>query len=250
MTINLKERDDSYFEGLAEMLNVDPKLVQFISENINLFAMRRHISQNYAYYDLFKRVINVPGSVAEFGVFWGNGLFNWLNLMETFLPLDRGRKVFGFDDFQGYNRELGFEDTKGVDYIENIRGNFGLDSDRIIRLTQIKNSDNIIPFDERCILYNGNIFDTFSEFENENPGVRLSLVVADLNLRKPTKFVIEKSWKLMAPGAIMIFRGYGSKPWEGESAAVDEFIAENKIRKLETIPYNNTPGAFIIKGEE
>ena len=34
------------------------------------------------------------------------------------------------------------------------------------------------------------------------------------------------------------------------SYAVDEFIAENKIRKLETIPYNNTSGAFIIKVEE
>ena len=41
MTINLKERDNLYFEGLAEMLNVDPKLVQFISENINSFAMRK-----------------------------------------------------------------------------------------------------------------------------------------------------------------------------------------------------------------
>lgn len=250
MAVNLNERDDAYFKQLAEIFGVEPELIRLLSENTNVFAMRRHTTQNYAYYDLFKRIINVPGCIAEFGVFWGNGLFNWLNLMETFLPLDRGRKVFGFDDFKGYQRPIDITDRKGVDYIEKIRGGFSLDHEKITQFVEIKNSDNIIPYDKRCILYNGNVFDTFSKFEIDNPGVRLSLVVADLNLREPTKFVIENSWELMPPGGIMVFRGYGSKPWEGESAAVDEFIKEKNIKKLETIPYNNTPGAFITKGVE
>ena len=241
-------RDSLFFDKLGEILDIDPQKVKFISENFNSFTMRRHTNQNYAYYDIFKKIENVPGSIAEFGVYWGNGMFNWLGLMETFLPLDRGRKVFGFDDFKGYKRQLELNDEKGVEYIKHLRGDFTVDISLIETLVEIKNSDNLVPNDKRCIIYNGDVTETFQQFEIENPGVRLSLALVDVNLQSPTKFIIDNCWRLMPPGGIMVFRGYGSKPWEGEAVAVDEFLDEQAINKLETITYNNTPGAFITKG--
>ncbi|MDA8760487.1 TylF/MycF family methyltransferase [Amylibacter sp.] len=245
--MDLKIRDEAFFENLSKIVNVDTDKLRFISENINCFTMRRHVNQNIAYYEIFKEVINVPGSIAEFGVYWGNSLFSWLNLLETFVPLDRGRKVFGFDDFNGYLRDKEDIDKVGVSYISEIRGNFVVDEGDVRDIIGIKNSDNVIPYDERCILYAGNITETINQFKAEQTGVRLCLANIDLNLKKPTKYTLENIWQLIVPGGIIIFRGYGSKPWEGESAAVDEFLKTKGLTDLRTISFNNTPGAYVKK---
>lgn len=69
----------------------------------------------------------------------------------------------------------------------------------------------------------------------------------DVNLEKPTKVILDNAWDLLVPNGIMIFNGYGSAPWEGESKAVDKFMAKNKINQLYTVPVNNVPGAYIKK---
>tara|TARA_E500000178_G_C16758137_1_gene633477 strand:+ start:268 stop:606 length:339 start_codon:yes stop_codon:yes gene_type:complete len=104
MTDLIKKRDDEYWTQISHLVEENNIDLKFISENICSFSMRRHTNQIIAYYDIFSKIINSPGSILEFGVFYGNGLFTWLNLLETFVSTDRGRKVYGFDDFKGYNR--------------------------------------------------------------------------------------------------------------------------------------------------
>ena len=241
------ERDKQYFEMLSRILDIPSHKLKFLSENIRTFTMRRHMNRHIAYYEIFKQVIDLPGSIAEFGVFWGNSLFGWLDLLETFVPLDRGRKVYGFDHFKGYSTGLSNLDIDGVQKIHAIRGQFTLDQATVELLVGAKNSDNLIPDDQRCIVYSGEISETFNDFKVENPGVRFALINLDVNLEKPTKFILDNAWDLLVPNGIMIFNGYGSAPWEGESKAVDKFMAKNKINQLYTVPFNNVPGAYIKK---
>jgi len=240
------KRDKQYWADLESIVQTNAIDLQFISENMQVFMMRRHINQTLAYYELFKKVQHLPGSIAEFGVFFGNGLFTWLNLLETFLPHDRGRKVYGFDDMKGYERPVSVFEEDAVDYITNRRGSFQINNECLSSLISLHNSDNLVPFDKRAILYDGDVADTILSFKEENPGVRFSLVNLDLNLYEPTKFVLENIWHLVTKGGLVIFRGYGSKPWEGESRVVDEFV-HGKDLDLNTIEFNNTPGCFIHK---
>ena len=242
----INERDKQFWNEIEKVLKENGLSIKFISENISSFTMRRHTTQLFAYYEIFKRVEFLPGSILEFGVFYGNGLFTWLNLLETFVPSDRGRKVFGFDDMKGYKRELNQSDIEGVQYIENLRGDYELDKKIIEKLVATHNSDNLVPYDERCIVFDGDVAKTFNKFRMQNPGVRICLANIDLNLYEPTKFILENIWDILVKGGIAIFRGYGSKPWEGESLAVDEFFKDRDCI-FETIKFNNTPGCFVVK---
>ena len=56
-------------------------------------------------YELFKKTLDVPGSIAECGVFKGSGWFYWLKLLSIFAPGER-KFVYGFDTFKGFSKDL------------------------------------------------------------------------------------------------------------------------------------------------
>ena len=242
----IAKRDEKFWKEITQIIEQEELDFKFISENLNAFMMRRHSNQIIAYYELFKRIIEVPGSILEFGVYYGNGLFTWLNLLETFVSTDRGRKIFGFDDMAGYNRPITKTDTDAVGYIKGVRGDFQLRKKTLDKLINLHNSDNLIPNDNRCILIDGDVTETFTKFREKNPGVRACLANIDLNLYEPTKYILENVWEIVVKGGLVVFRGYGSKPWEGESLAVDNFF-QNRNCSFETIHFNNTPGCVVKK---
>ncbi|KZR70345.1 TylF/MycF/NovP-related O-methyltransferase [Prochlorococcus sp. MIT 1303] len=242
-------RDAHYWREMNQVFSENDLNLKFISKNSPVFTMRRHLAQYLAYYELFKRVVDLPGSIAEFGVFWGSGLFTWLDLMELFLPTDRGRKIFGFDDFKGYRkRSISEIDLHGVEFIEKVSSTFNTPTDAIKKLIRIKNSDNLVPNDPRVVLYEGDIEASWNKFIKENSGVRFSLINIDFNLYLATQYVLEKAVPLVVPGGVIILRGYGVKPWEGESRAVDEFLSKHPSQfRMKNIRFNNTPNAYLVK---
>mgnify|MGYP001368771927 CR=1 FL=1 len=48
--------------------------------------------------ELYKKIINLPGIIAEFGVYKANSLIRWLSLREIFENAS-SRKIIGFDAF-------------------------------------------------------------------------------------------------------------------------------------------------------
>ena len=72
-------------------------------------------------------------------------------------------------------------------------GQFTLDQATVELLVGAENSDNLIPDDQRCVVYSGEISETFNDFKIENPGVRFALMNLDLNLEKPTKFILDNA---------------------------------------------------------
>jgi hypothetical protein len=53
---------------------------------------------------IFERVLTVPGSIVECGVFSGGGLMTWAALSAILEPLNHLRRVIGFDTFAGFVR--------------------------------------------------------------------------------------------------------------------------------------------------
>jgi hypothetical protein len=58
--------------------------------------------------------------------------------------------------------------------------------------------------------------------------------------------VIEELWNLMPAGAVMAFDEYAKPAWQGESLAVDEFLA-GKHQTLKKFSWNSSPGAYLVK---
>jgi hypothetical protein len=53
----------------------------------------------WARYELFQRVVDLPGDIVECGVLNGGGVLYWARLLQVFNPLSQ-RKVIGFDTFE------------------------------------------------------------------------------------------------------------------------------------------------------
>ena len=84
----------------------------------------------------------------------------------------------------------------------------------------------------------------------ENPGLRIALLYCDLDLYGPTKFCLEHFYPLVVNGGIVCFDEYGLIPWEGESRAVDEFLAEHRLSpRLRRFPFSPSPCGYFVKGE-
>lgn len=243
---NIACRDENYFADLQELIDRHKIDLKTLLTHYIAFIRRRDLPRLLAYYELFKLIKDLPGSIAEVGVFIGNGVFTWAKLMETFFPGVRGRKVFGFDNFSGYTQEVEACDVEPVEYVRKIIGNFEVDFDLVQNLERLTNLDSLIPGVQRVKIYNGDLEQIFSTFTGENYGVRLSALIVDVNLYRPTKLALEKLYPLVTKGGIVVFPGYGVKPWEGESRAVDEFLSD-KNGTLKGFDFANYPCAYFVK---
>ena len=67
-----------------------------------------------ARYELFRLSLEVPGDIAECGVFKGSGLYTWVKFMHIFKPNNEYR-VIGFDFFDSdRNTEFQFSEDQEV----------------------------------------------------------------------------------------------------------------------------------------
>src|SRR5262245_37640187 len=71
-------------------------------KNFAVLARRQALKRFLAHVELFKMTLDVPGDIAEFGVFRGLGLFTWANLLESYCIGDRTKVVYGFDNWRGF----------------------------------------------------------------------------------------------------------------------------------------------------
>jgi hypothetical protein len=69
----------------------------------------------------------------------------------------------------------------------------------------------------------------------------------DLNLYAPTQYVLSELYDRVIPGGIVALRGYGVRPWEGESRAVDEFLKQNKITEVSKFSFSPYPAIYFFK---
>ncbi len=212
---------------------------------------RQNLKRFLAHAELFKLTLDVPGDIAEVGVFRGLGLMTWANLLESYCVGDRTKMVYGFDNWQGFT-ELAPEDGAKVGEVQKHVGGFspGQYKEELEAAIAIFDADRFIPWKPRVKLIEGHVEETAGRFVTENPGVRFSLVHLDCDLYKPTKAAIEAFWPRLSRGGVMIFDEYSIKDWPGETQAVDEYFAgipaseRPRIRKL---PWTNAPAGYVVK---
>ena len=213
-----------------------------------VLARRQWLKRFLAHVELFKQTLDVPGDIAELGVFRGLGLMTWANLLEAYCIGDRTKVVWGFDNWKGFT---GFEpeDGKETKVAHKVLGGFNPEPfyRELNDAIEIYDSDRFVPWKKRVHLVNGNIEETVATFTKENPGVRFSLIHFDCDLYAPTKAALDALWPLVSRGGVVMFDEYGIHDWPGETKAVDEFLEQYPRVKLKTFNWTNTPAAYIVK---
>ncbi|MBV9576465.1 MAG: class I SAM-dependent methyltransferase [Gammaproteobacteria bacterium] len=249
------------FDGLKKT-GIDSSIEDYLEEHIKKYnispletlkffpvlARRQWLKRFLAHVELFKLTLDVPGDIAELGVFRGLGLMTWANLLEAYCIGDRTKVVWGFDNWQGFT-DFSPEDGQEVKNANKVVGGFNPEPfyNELNSAIEIYDMDRFVSWKKRIHLVNGNIEETVNHFTQENPGVRFSLIHFDCDLYKPTKAALDIFWPLVSRGGVVMFDEYGIHDWPGETKAVDEFLERNPDVKLKTFTWTNTPAAYLIK---
>ena len=103
-----------------------------------VLARRQALKRFLAHVELFKLTLDIPGDIAELGVFRGLGLFTWANLLEAYCIGDRTKVVFGFDNWTGFS---GLSPQDGIQDGHTGKVAGGIQSEPLFRRTEVRDPD-------------------------------------------------------------------------------------------------------------
>jgi len=202
------------------------------------FATRQAIGKFLARYEIFKKILNVNGSVIECGVLHGGGLLTYAKLSSILEPVNHPRKIIGFDTFEGFP-SIHEKDTKQgtSSYFKKgaLKGSSIRDVEEAIKLYDQNRPISHIP---KIELVKGDITKTAPNYLKDNPHLVVSMLYLDLDLYEPTKIALETFVPRMPKGAIIVFDQLNAKMFPGETDAVDEVLGIKNI-KIERFTFDS-----------
>lgn len=204
--------------------------------NFYLSCEVARISKLIAHYELYKMVMDIPGSIVECGVFKGVSLARFSMFRELF-ESPYSKKIIGFDTFHQFP-ETEFEDDKG--FRDRCVSAAGEESISVEQLTGVLKRKDIFRNIE---LVEGDITRTVPDYIASHPELKISLLNLDVDIYEPSVIILEHLYSRIVRGGVLVLDDYGTFP--GETKAVDDFIKGHKIR-IRKFPYCTTP-SYIIK---
>ena len=218
--------------------------------NFPVFTPRFNLARFLAHYELFKRVMELPGVIIDLGVYRGASTFTWAKLCEIFCPTDVRKKVYGFDTFTGFE-SLSQEDSPAPSSQDARPGGYfgGASIEEDLELAQqAMNQDKHLRHLNRIEFIKGDVMKTVPEFvASQGNGLRVALLNLDLDLYEPTRVSLEHFVPKMVRGGIIILDEYAVAPWGGESKAVDEYFVRTygKRALIKKLTWHSNPSGYI-----
>lgn len=217
-------------------------------ESFTKFTSRQALTKFICRYELFKKQLDINGSIVEVGVHRGQSLMAWAHLSSILEPVNYLRKIIGFDTFEGFVA-LHENDTKGISEHLHSGGfaaeeNAEADLREAIRLFDKNRLMNHIP---KVELVRGDVSRTLPSYLKENQQLIVSLLHLDADLYTPTSDTLKLILPRMPKGGIIVFDELNMKLFPGETIAMLESLRINEY-KLQRFNFA-TSMSYIVIGE-
>jgi hypothetical protein len=200
----------------------------------SLVYMKRQVLSRVLYLDqLYRKIIDVPGVICEFGVHWGATMATLCNLRGMHEPFNHSRRIHGFDTFSG------FVDVDAADGGFSSEGDYSTSAGYEAQLAQILDlHESFSPVSQiqKYELIKGDVSATLPVWLEENPHAIVSMAIFDMDIYKPTKAALEMILPRLVKGSILVFDELSCPHFPGETRAVDEVLGLNNIR-LKRFPH-------------
>ena len=206
-----------------------PRLGQSPNWNFHQTAFLR--SQSLArliyYYELYQKVLAVPGVICEFGVQWGASLCALIGLRGMLEPFNSSRMIYGFDTFEGFTqlheKDGGFSVKGDYSTTENYY-------EVLEEIIQLQESFSPNPHIKKFELVKGDASDTLPQWLETNPHAVVAMAVLDMDVYTPTRDVLQGILPRLVKGSILVFDELNARNFPGETRAVDDVIGLNRLR--------------------
>lgn len=220
------------------MINQFDETKDFFYENgFYLTSKPYRMGNILAHYELYKKILDIPGGVLEAGVFKGGSLSQWATFREL-LENENSRKIVGFDMFGAFpdSKTVKSDETFIKKWNNQFSGEFVTKGDIEASLLH-KGIGNVQ-------LVQGDIRETLPKFLEENPAFRIALLHIDTDVYEPGKATLEFCYDRVVSGGIIVFDDYATI--EGETLAVEEFF-KDKPHRFYKFPFSHEKPSYMIK---
>ena len=213
-----------------QLYNLAKDLLPYYAENWGIHSLvtlkRMALSRIIYYYELYQKIIDVPGVICEFGVQWGATLALLQNLRGMYEPYNISRKIYGFDTFEGFPviNEKDGPFTKVGDY--KSLPNFEMILEEILTIHE---SFCPISHIKKFELIKGDASITINDWLKNHPEAIISMVIFDMDVYIPTKNVLEKIIPRLTKGSLLVFDELNCQKFPGETLALQEVLGLNNL---------------------
>lgn len=213
--------------------------------NFPVFVDRVTMSRFLVRYELFKMVVDIPGSIFECGVLFGGGVFSFALFSSIFEPFNAQRRVVGFDTFKGLPK-IHEKDHSKTPSSKLHEGAMGYDShDELMKAAKCFDMNRPIPHLPKIELVRGDIEESMQKYLDENPHVLISLLYIDLDLYLGTKAALEACLPRMPKGSIIAFDEFACERWPGETVALLETLGVQG-KTLKRFPFDSYASYLVL----
>jgi hypothetical protein len=240
---SFSERD--YQQQFANLLKTTPIPDEELLANIGLFISSKNLSRILFFYEIYKKIVNTHGIIAEFGVRWGQTLSILSALRGIFEPFNRHRKIVGFDTFQGF---LGISEKDG-NRSKCADGSFSLPADyetTLDSVLHIQEQLNPISHLKKYELVRGDAIETIPKYFSKNPESLISLAIFDFDIYAPTRAALEAVQPRLFKGSILVFDELCDDIFPGETVALMETMGVGKLR-IQRLPMTARVSYVVIE---
>lgn len=224
---------------LSEIFEKSPLPTSLKIQSFPRHVRRQDIARFLTKYEIYKKVINLHGSIAECGVFVGGGLFTWYHLVSILEPYNHTCKVIGFDTFEGFEN-IGCLDTEGQS--EHLRkGAFATHPSicqEIMALADAHDMNRPLGHIPRLEIVKGDACKTIPSYIESNPHLLLKLLYLDFDLYEPTLIALTYLMPKVVRGGVVAFDQLNCPDFPGETIAfLHELQANVRLERLGMDPW-------------
>jgi hypothetical protein len=179
--------------------------------------------------ELYQAIVNLPGNVVEFGVWWGANLALFQSFRAVYEPYNWTRKVIGFDTFAGYPST---SEKDGSSQYAAV-GGYTVSEDYyeyLDRLLAAHEADNVMSHLKKFELVKGDVTQTIDQYLHDNPQTIIALAYFDLALYEPTKKCLEAIKPYLVRGSVVAMDELNSPDFPGETIALREVFGLSQYR--------------------
>ncbi len=216
-----------------------------VLKNLGLFLNRQTLTSILHLHELYKKIINVHGSVIEFGTRWGQQLALCTSLRGLYEPYNYSRKIIGFDTFEGFPSSH----TKDGDADIASKGAYSVTKnykEYLGKVLQYHEQESPLSHIKKYELIQGDMCITFKKYLEDNPHTIVALAYFDCDIYEPTKKCLLMLKDHVTKGTIIVFDELNHPMFPGETVALKEVFALDEYR-IERSPLSQYASYIVIE---
>lgn len=232
-------------EAFAELFSQCPVPAEILINHLGLLLNRMCLSRVLFLDELYRQIVDVPGSIIEFGVRWGQSLALYSNLRALYEPYNSSRMIVGFDTFEGFPSVAPEDGDAPIIKV----GTFAVAPKHEVYLAKLlAHYENTAPRGgtTRFSLIKGDATKTLPKYLADHPETVIALAYFDFDIYEPTKVCLESILPYLTKGSIVAFDELNKDVTPGETVAVREVLGLGRYR-LRRSPYRAFPSYFVVE---